>query len=72
MPELTPWSELRGGGVVVPGEAERPQTGGWRTGVELDGTTFSGFDLTYCKGCEICAEVCPVDAVTMVPEEVAS
>ena len=38
----------------------------------LDGTTFSGFDLTYCKGCEICAEVCPVDAVTMVPEEVAT
>ena len=27
---------------------------------------------TYCKGCEICAEVCPVDAMTMVPEEVAS
>ena len=96
MPELTPWSQLRSGGVVVPGEAARPRTGGWRTGVkpevdlekcvncllcwiycpdsavELDGTTFSGFDLTYCKGCEICAEVCPVDVVTMVPEEVAS
>ena len=27
---------------------------------------------TYCKGCEICAEVCPTDAVTMVPEEVES
>jgi len=40
--------------------------------VLLDGTTFTGFDLTYCKGCEICAEVCPVDAVTMVPEEVES
>ena len=40
--------------------------------VALDGTTFTGFDLTYCKGCEICAEVCPVDAVTMVPEEVDS
>jgi 2-oxoacid:acceptor oxidoreductase delta subunit (pyruvate/2-ketoisovalerate family) len=39
--------------------------------VELEGTTFTGFDLTYCKGCEICAEICPVDAVTMVPEEVA-
>ena len=74
--------------------AERPATGGWRTGlkpevdiskcvelpallallpdsaVELDGTSFTGFDLTYCKGCEICAEVCPVDAITMVPEEV--
>ena len=96
MPELTTSKALRDGGVVVPGEAERPKTGGWRTGVRpeadvskcvncllcwlycpdsavvLDGTTFTGFDLTYCKGCEICAEVCPVDAVTMVPEEVAS
>ena len=26
----------------------------------------------HCKGCEMCAEVCPVDAVTMVPEEVES
>ncbi len=22
----------------------------------------------YCKGCEICAEECPVDAITMVEE----
>ena len=25
-------------------------------------------DLTYCKGCGICAEVCPADAIEMVPE----
>ncbi|HET6411404.1 MAG TPA: 4Fe-4S binding protein [Anaeromyxobacter sp.] len=25
-------------------------------------------DLRYCKGCGICAEVCPVDALRMVPE----
>jgi 2-oxoacid:acceptor oxidoreductase delta subunit (pyruvate/2-ketoisovalerate family) len=37
--------------------------------VRLRGTAFDGFDLDYCKGCEICAEVCPVDAITMVPEE---
>jgi len=36
--------------------------------VVLDGTALTGFDLDYCKGCEICAEVCPVDAIAMVPE----
>ena len=25
-------------------------------------------DLEYCKGCEICAEECPVDAITMIEE----
>ena len=36
--------------------------------VTLDGTTFAGFDYTYCKGCEVCAEVCPIDAISMVEE----
>ena len=36
--------------------------------VLLDGTTFVGFDERYCKGCEICAELCPVAAIEMVPE----
>jgi 2-oxoacid:acceptor oxidoreductase delta subunit (pyruvate/2-ketoisovalerate family) len=39
--------------------------------IELDGEAFAGFDLAYCKGCEICAERCPVGAITMVAEETA-
>jgi 2-oxoacid:acceptor oxidoreductase delta subunit (pyruvate/2-ketoisovalerate family) len=89
---LRAWNELPAGGVVLPGEAEQPRTGGWRTGLKpeadtarcvncllcwlycpdsavvLEGATFTGFDLDYCKGCELCAEVCPVDAIAMVAE----
>jgi 2-oxoacid:acceptor oxidoreductase delta subunit (pyruvate/2-ketoisovalerate family) len=36
--------------------------------VVLDGTTFAGFDLDVCKGCEICAEMCPTGAIEMVPD----
>jgi 2-oxoacid:acceptor oxidoreductase delta subunit (pyruvate/2-ketoisovalerate family) len=36
--------------------------------VVLDGTAFKGFDHDVCKGCEICAEVCPQDAIEMVAE----
>jgi 2-oxoacid:acceptor oxidoreductase delta subunit (pyruvate/2-ketoisovalerate family) len=36
--------------------------------VTLDGEAFAGFELDYCKGCGICAEVCPVEAIAMVPE----
>ena len=36
--------------------------------IVLDGETFTGFDLDYCKGCAICAEVCPVGAIEMVAE----
>ena len=25
-------------------------------------------DLSYCKGCGICAQECPADAIAMVPE----
>jgi 2-oxoacid:acceptor oxidoreductase delta subunit (pyruvate/2-ketoisovalerate family) len=36
--------------------------------IVLDGDVFAGIELDYCKGCGICAEVCPVDAIAMVPE----
>jgi 2-oxoacid:acceptor oxidoreductase delta subunit (pyruvate/2-ketoisovalerate family) len=38
------------------------------TAVQLDGTAFSGFDYDACKGCEICVDVCPVDAIRMEAE----
>jgi 2-oxoacid:acceptor oxidoreductase delta subunit (pyruvate/2-ketoisovalerate family) len=96
VPRLTNWQELPHAGAVDALEAQRPETGGWRTGlkpqvelsgcvncllcwiacpdsaVRLDGTAFDGFDLDHCKGCEICAEICPVGAISMVPEEDAA
>ena len=39
--------------------------------VVLDEAVFAGFDFDWCKGCGICAEVCPVDAIEMVAEELA-
>ncbi len=36
--------------------------------VMLDGTAFAGFDYDVCKGCELCAEVCPQGAIEMVQE----
>jgi 2-oxoacid:acceptor oxidoreductase delta subunit (pyruvate/2-ketoisovalerate family) len=36
--------------------------------VLVDGDVFTGFDYDLCKGCELCAEMCPTDAITMVPE----
>jgi 2-oxoacid:acceptor oxidoreductase delta subunit (pyruvate/2-ketoisovalerate family) len=36
--------------------------------VVVEGETFAAIDLDYCKGCAICAEVCPVGAIEMVAE----
>ena len=29
---------------------------------------MKGFDLDHCKGCGICVQVCPVEAITMVQQ----
>ncbi len=31
----------------------------------VDGGKMAGIKLTHCKGCGICASVCPKDAITM-------
>jgi len=37
--------------------------------IELDGTTFTGFDYDVCKGCELCSVVCPTEAIEMVADD---
>lgn len=36
--------------------------------VTLNGQKVTGFDYDHCKGCGVCADICPVDAISMVPE----
>jgi pyruvate ferredoxin oxidoreductase delta subunit len=38
------------------GDAEKPSVKGMQ------------FDLEHCKGCAICAQVCPKKAIDMLPE----
>ena len=59
MGSLKNWEELRAAGVVVPGEAERPRTGGWRTGVKPE------VDLSRCVNCLLCWLYCPDSAVLL-------
>jgi len=59
VPQLRPWQQLRPGGVVVRDEAERPRTGGWRTGLKPQA------DLSRCINCSLCWLYCPDSAVVL-------
>ncbi len=56
---LSAWQELRPGGVVLPGEAEQPKTGGWRTGLK------PAADLGRCVDCLLCWLYCPDSAIRL-------
>lgn len=57
MPRLRQWQELAPGGAVRPDAAERPRTGGWRTGV------LPQADLSKCVDCLLCWVYCPDSAI---------
>lgn len=38
------------------------------TSINVADEKVTTFDYDHCKGCGICAQVCPVDAIEMVPE----
>lgn len=34
----------------------------------VQGGKMTGIDYEHCKGCGVCAAICPKDAIAMVPE----
>jgi len=59
MAELKTWRELAPGGAVVPADAPRPHTGGWRTGVK------PSVEIGRCVNCLLCWLQCPDSAVKL-------
>jgi 2-oxoacid:acceptor oxidoreductase delta subunit (pyruvate/2-ketoisovalerate family) len=59
MPELKAWQELAPGGIVVRDEAQRPRTGGWRTGLKPE------VELARCVNCSLCWLYCPDSAILL-------
>jgi len=59
MPGLKASEELRPGGVVVRGDAERVRTGGWRTGLRPE------VELAGCVDCLLCWLYCPDSAIVL-------
>lgn len=37
--------------------------------IVIENETMRGYNYDYCKGCGICAAICPTDAIEMVPDD---
>ena len=55
----TPWQDLTiGGNIYNAGNAKEFKTGDWRSVTPI-------FKSELCKGCGVCAKVCPFKAIEM-------
>lgn len=62
MAELRDWQHLPVGGAVLPDEAARTVTGGWRTGEQPT------VELSKCVNCLLCWIYCPDSAIVLEGE----